>query len=77
MFNPTSKQQIAIENMETFCGIQSHRTEFSSREEFDSYFKDLQKKGTKKADTLDKIKKGETSYQKIREDKRKKTREYY
>ncbi len=76
-FTPTNKQLEAIEKMETFCKIKSHRTNFESKKEFDDYFVRLQKRGNKVAKKYDSIALGKTSYADINKKKQEQKRKYY
>lgn len=76
-FTPTNKQLEAIEKMENFCKVSSHRTNFESKQEFDDYFVRLQKRGNKKAKTLDNISSWKTSYSEIQKKKQESKRKYY
>lgn len=76
-YSPSDKQLQAIENMEKFCGIRSHRTQFSDGKEFDEYFKKLQARGKKKAKTREDVASGKISYSEINARKQQKKQEHY
>lgn len=76
-FIPTDKQLAAIEKMETFCLIKSHRTIFWNKDEFDSYFKLLLKRWAKRAKLLDDVSSWKTSYSAINNAVKAKKDKYY
>ena len=77
IFSPTNKQLEAIEKMETFSQIKSHRVHFESKEEFDKYFELLQKKWKKRKKLLDSISDWKTNFSEINKKKEKRKQEYY
>ena len=77
IFTPTIKQQEAIEKMETFCKINSHRTNFSTKNEFDLYFELLKKRWNKRAKLLNDVSSWKTSYNEINKKISAKKEKYY
>lgn len=77
MFTPTKKQLQAIENIEKFCNITSHRTFFESNDEFQEYFKLLSKKASKKAKLLWDVEDGNITLKEINKLKKEKLQKIY
>jgi len=76
-FTPSKKQQEAIEKMEDFCLIKSHRTIFKTKQEFDNYFVLLQAKWKKRAKLLNDIFTWKTSFEQIKQKKIEKKEKFY
>ncbi len=77
MFNPSEKQLQAIANMERFAWINSNKTRFESKTEFQKYFELLQQKSSKKSWILTAVTSGTTTFEKIAKAKAEKKDKYY
>ncbi|PCJ52289.1 MAG: hypothetical protein COA79_24485 [Planctomycetota bacterium] len=77
MFSPSEKQLQAIQNMETFAGIQSHREYFDNLDEFNDYWFLVDKRCKKKNRLRSAIADGHITQKEINEKHAEKLSKYY
>lgn len=86
MFTPSSKQDVAIMNMEKVLGFEEyqHETNFETKEKFQTYFKELQekveekiKKDKKRKNFKNAINLWKISYEEVNKQKNEKLLKYY